>query len=185
MNKRIRTGLISATILGGSIFGVTQVAGTVNAQTDDTAPATEQVADNPLDAPSGSPADEVAPDGECGPRGEHGPRGDRGARAEETAALIGIDVEDLRTALESGQTLAEVAEANGVDAQTIIDAKVADRAEHLATAVEEGRLTEAEAAERLADATEKITTMVNEGPSDEGRPERPGRPDVAGAAVDA
>lgn len=173
MHKRIRTALITSAVVGGSLFGVTQVAGTVNAQTDDTTVDTEQVQDAPEDGERGR----RGPRGEDGdgPRGARGPRGDRGARAEATAELIGIEVDDLRAALQDGQTLAEVAAANGVDPQTIIDAKVDAKAERLATAVEEGNLTEEEAAEKLADVTERITTRVNEG-----RPDRPDRPADAG-----
>lgn len=163
MNKRIRTGLITTALAGGSLFGVAQVAGTANAQADDTPADTEQV-----EAPAGEQADQ---EGERGPRGRRGHHQNRAANAEATAGLIGIDVEDLRTALQDGQTLADVAEANGVDPQTIIDAKVDQKAERLATAVADGNLTEEEAAEKLANATERITTRVNEG-----RPDRPAPP---------
>ena len=44
-----------------------------------------------------------------------------------------------------------MAAANDVDVQTVIDALVAEATAHLDEAVENGRLTEAEAAERAAD----------------------------------
>ncbi|MFP5256255.1 MAG: hypothetical protein ACLGI8_10455 [Acidimicrobiia bacterium] len=57
-----------------------------------------------------------------------GPRGfghhDRGAHLETVAEVIGISVEDLRAALADGQSIAEVAEANGVDRQDVVDALV-------------------------------------------------------------
>ena len=34
-NKRIRTGLLTAALAGGTLLGATQVGGVVNAQTDD------------------------------------------------------------------------------------------------------------------------------------------------------
>ena len=80
----------------------------------------------------------------------------------ETAAeAIGISVDELQAALEDGSTIAEVAEDNGVDVQTVIDAMVANAEERLDAKVEEGRLTADEAAEKLERKTEKITDRVN------------------------
>ena len=60
-------------------------------------------------------------------RGPGGPgRGHFGAGLDAAAEAIGIESEELRTALRDGSTIAEVAEANGVDVQTVIDALVAD-----------------------------------------------------------
>ena len=148
MNKRIRTGLISTALVAGSLFG----ASAESAQVDDTVtpdPAVEQ----PVDGETG----------DRGPRGHRGPRGDRAGRAQATADLLGIDAEELRTAYKEGQTLAELAEVNGVDVQTIIDAKVSAKTERINAAVEAGRLTAAEAEEKLADLEAEVTTRVNEG----------------------
>ena len=99
--------------------------------------------------------------------GHHGgPFGGRfggGPGIEEAAEAIGIDVEALVDALRGGQTLAEVAEANDVEPQAMIDALVAAAQERIDAAVEAGRLDEAEAAERAANVTERITALVNEG----------------------
>jgi hypothetical protein len=105
------------------------------------------------------------------------PGGGRGLDA--AAEAIGIDVDDLRTALRDGQTIAEVAAANGVDAQTVIDAMLADLGEKLAEQVAAGDLTQEEADERLAGAEAKITAHVNgEAPArpEGGRPPRGERP---------
>jgi hypothetical protein len=93
-----------------------------------------------------------------GGRGHHrGP----GFDGEVVAGIIGIDPEALHEQLRAGSSLAEIAEANGVDPQAVIDALVTEATEHLALAVENGRLTQAEADERLADLTERITDRVN------------------------
>ena len=60
-----------------------------------------------------------------------------------------------------------MAEAQGVDVQAVIDAMVAGVKEHLDEKVASGDLTQAEADERLAEATERITDLANNG-----RPER-------------
>lgn len=115
---------------------------------------------------------------EAGPPDDgHGGPGMRGGRGgpglEAAAAAIGITEDELRTALRDGGTLAEVAEANGVEPQTVIDALVAELQNRLDQKVADGDLTQEEADEKLASGTERITermtsTMPERG---EGRPE--------------
>jgi hypothetical protein len=104
-------------------------------------------------------------DGDRGRRGHWGGPGlVAGRHSLDTAAeAIGISEDDLRAALEDGQTLAEIAEAHGVDAQAVIDALVGEATDRLDEAVADGRLDETEAEERRAEITERITEMVNEG----------------------
>ena len=97
-----------------------------------------------------------------GAGGFHGGRpGGRGPGLNAAAEAIGISGDDLRTAVRGGDTIAEVAAANDVDAQTVIDAMVAEANAHLDAAVADGELTEAEAAQRQADLGERITALVN------------------------
>ena len=79
--------------------------------------------------------------------GGHEGRGHGGARGEKrqemlTAAAdaIGITADELKTAIEGGQTIAQVAEANGQSVQSVIDALVA---------------------QATTDLTQRITDMVN------------------------
>ena len=175
MNKRIKTAvgsvaLVSASLLGGGLFA----AAAVNAQVDDTPVETtvdvgETLAETPADSPAGTPEDgDQCEHGRHGRRGHHG---DRGARSEELAELLGIEIADLRTALHDGDTLADIAEANGVDPQTIIDVQIAGQTERIQAKVEAGEITQEEADDKLADLEERVTTRVNEG-----RPERGDRP---------
>lgn len=152
MNKRIRTGLVSFGLVAGSFAG----AGIVSAQIDDSPAPVE------TEQPADAPADEERAER----RAERAER--RAAKAQATADLLGIEVDELRAAFDEGQTLADIATANGVDVQTVIDAKVAAKTERISTAVEEGRLTDAEAAEKLAELEERVTTRVNEGRPDRG-----------------
>jgi polyhydroxyalkanoate synthesis regulator phasin len=118
--------------------------------------------------------------GDGGPRGQHGPHGHRGpgpgADGEVIAELLGIDAETLRDELRSGNSIADIAAANGVDVQVVVDALVDAAEEHLDLAVENGRLTAEEAAEKADQLEERITARVNG--------ERPERPAGPGAALD-
>ncbi len=115
------------------------------------------------------------PDHEGPGHGGPGQGGRRGPGLEAAARAIGISVEDLRTAVKGGDTVAEVAAANNVEVQTVIDALIADATTHLNQAVADGRLSEADAAERAADLSERITAMVN-GTMSPGGPGRQGPP---------
>ncbi len=88
------------------------------------------------------------PDG--GPRGG-GPGRHRGPGLEVAATALGIDASALRTQLHSGKTIADVAKAQNVDVNKVIAAIVADMNEHLAQAVTDGHLTQAQADQRKAD----------------------------------
>ncbi len=105
---------------------------------------------------------------------EHGPghgHGHFGVGLDAAAKAIGIDSEELRTALRDGSTVAEVAQAHGVEVQAVIDALVADAQAKLDQAVTDGRLTEARATEIKANLPDRITAMVNgEGPFRGGHP---------------
>ena len=92
--------------------------------------------------------------------GDHDRDGDRGEQMEELAEIIGTDADSLRTALQDGQTLAQIAESNGVDPQAVEDAVVDRINEWIDQAVADGRLTEAEAVEIRAEVVEEAADLV-------------------------
>jgi predicted DNA-binding protein YlxM (UPF0122 family) len=96
-----------------------------------------------------------AEDDNPGPWPGHGRGwGDAQEILETVAEVLGLTPEDLTSELQSGKTLGEVAEAEGVDTQAIVDAVYAQVAETLQQAVEDGRLTQEQAdqiLERLAE----------------------------------
>jgi hypothetical protein len=95
-----------------------------------------------------------------------------GVASEALTDLLGIDARELRTQLRDGTTLAEIAEAQGVDVSDVVDVLVAEVEERLDNAVERGRIDQERADRKLADATERITDLVTNG--------RPGRGPAAG-----
>lgn len=108
---------------------------------------------------------DAAPFGRGGP-GMHGGRGFGffGAKLESVATALGITEDEVRTALEDGTTIAELATSKGVEVQTVIDALVADATARIDQAVTDGKLTADEATEQKAALTERITEFVNNTP---------------------
>lgn len=94
--------------------------------------------------------------------GPHGHRGLGGSRSlASAAATLGSSVEELRTALRSGQSLADVAQSKGVSRDTLVGALVDAAKKHLAEDVGTGRLTQAQADARAADLTARVTQQVD------------------------
>lgn len=126
------------------------MAGVASAQTDEE-PNTDEV----------ETTDESVDQDERGDRDRDGRRGNkRGAKRAAVAEFIGIEVEELQAQLEDGLSLADIAEVNDVDPDALVDELVANVTEKLDAKVEEGRLSEEEAAERLEAKTERIEDKV-------------------------
>ena len=97
------------------------------------------------------------------------------------ADFLGLDAGEMRAALEEYDTIAEIAVANGSTAHAVIDHLLTLCEERLSEAVENGRITEDEKAELLANAEERITEMVNNPLPDPGdRPHRGRGPGFGG-----
>lgn len=79
----------------------------------------------------------------------------------EAAEAIGIEPSELLAELRDGRTIAEVAEANGVPADDVIDAVVAAERDRLAQLVDDGRFTQAEADELVDGLEDRVTDLVN------------------------
>ncbi len=111
-----------------------------------------------------------------GPLG--GPRGGghHGMGLTTAATYLGTTETELRTSLEAGTSLAEVAKAtDGKSVDGLVAAIVAAEKTQLAAAVAAGRLTEAQQAEMLANLEDRVTAMVN-GERPAGMPGGPGGP---------
>lgn len=102
-----------------------------------------------------------------GGRGGHGPGrgglyGIDGSPFAIVADTLGLTEDEVVAAVEGGQTIADLATANGSSADAVIAALVAEVEAHLAAEVEAGDHTQEEADARLADATTAITSFVND-----------------------
>ncbi len=79
-----------------------------------------------------------------------------------SAATIGIPAPELAEALRSGQTVAQVAEAHGVEVSTVVDAVIAPGIDRINTAVTNGRITPEKGA-RLAELLTQGTNLAANG----------------------
>lgn len=93
--------------------------------------------------------------------GHHDGPGHGFGHLEAAAAYLGLTEAELRTQLESGKTMADVTKAQGKTVDGLVSALVADEKKELDEAVAAGRLTQAQADAKLADAKSRFTDMVN------------------------
>ena len=138
--KWIVTGVTAGVLAGGAAGFMVTVPGGAGAATSNSV----QAADTDVNGETiVMPQHHLMPQHHGQPhRGEHGgPRGKvRGAALEAAASVIGVTTDELKAALQSGQSIADVAAGNGVDPQAVIDALVAEATTNL---------------------TQRITDMVN------------------------
>ena len=190
MKKRFAAASLAAGLAGGAVAGIALTHPSISgAQTDTTAPSTTSPSTTAPDATAPGTAkpdrgqwaqDALAPLVANGTitqsqadaviaaleaaRPEGGPgfgHGGHGADLDAAATAIGISEDELRTALQSGESLAEIAQAHGVTPQAVIDALVADAKADVAERVTSGDITQAEADQKLAALADRITAMVN------------------------
>jgi uncharacterized protein (DUF433 family) len=79
-----------------------------------------------------------------------------------TAEVTGLSEDEVIAALEDGQTFAEIAEAQGVDSQEIVDAAIAEAESRLQEAVDNGRLTEEQMDQILERLAEELPERLQE-----------------------
>jgi hypothetical protein len=188
-NKFAAIGLAAGLTVGGATGLVLAVPAISGAQSTDTstAPATDAQSDSGRPDPGQHMADALAPlvaDGTltqdqadkviaaleaARPQGGPGMGHGGGMGLDAAATALGITADELRTELQSGKTIAQVASDKGVDVQTVIDAMVAQLKTHLDEEVAAGEHTQEEADQKLADATTRITEQVNNTMSAGGR----------------
>jgi len=169
MRKQIMTvvaagvlGLSSVAVAGPALgaVGATGAAATVTSRVDRiTTALSGLVTDGTL---TQAQADEVASTLESSDAlrgGRHGGHG--GLDLDAAATALGMTEAELRTALDGDKTLAQVAADEGVAVDTLITAIVEAEKTEIAQAVTDGELTQAQADERLADLTERVTERVN------------------------
>lgn len=77
------------------------------------------------------------------------------------ASYLGLSADQLRSKLQSGETLAQVAKDEGKPVDGLVAVLKADLKKHLDRAVSDGRLTKADEDRILSSAERRITDLVN------------------------
>lgn len=99
--------------------------------------------------------------GDHGPKGGHGMIGRVGIASEEVASYLGMTTDELRTAIQSGKSLADIATEKGKSVDGLKDAISGDFEAKLAEKVAEGELTQSQADEMAARHDEMLDNIIN------------------------
>ena len=113
-------------------------------------------------------------------------------KAERTATIteaLGVSADELQAAKESGQSIADIATAQGVDIQNVIDSIVANIQARIDEKVATGDIDADRAAEKSENLEERVTSRVNGERGERGergdRGNRGPRTNAPGATADA
>ena len=85
------------------------------------------------------------------------------------ASVLKLTEAELKTHVQSGKTLAQIATTQGVSVQSVVNVLVADMQAHIAQEVASGKITQAQADTKLAGVTAKATEHVNNLPPARGQ----------------
>jgi hypothetical protein len=77
------------------------------------------------------------------------------------ASVLKLTEAELKTQVQSGKTLAQIATTQGVSVQSVIGVLVTDMQAHIAQEVASGKITQAQADTKLAGVTAMATERVN------------------------
>jgi uncharacterized protein YidB (DUF937 family) len=102
-------------------------------------------------------------------QGHRGRKG-HGPALETLGEILGLTTDEIKEGFAAGQSIADMATAQGVDVDSVVDQLVAEAMERVDAAVEAGKIDAERAAEISEGLEEKISDRVNADPS-----ERPGR----------
>lgn len=84
------------------------------------------------------------------------------------AKALGITEDELRTAFQASKSVADLASEKGVALDTIVNAIIADETTHLSQAVTDGKITQAQADQRLADLKANLPDQLSQVPPADG-----------------
>jgi len=157
----VATGLIVVT--GASALGITSFA---SAQVAGQPSAVVVAVDDPATDTTTPSAGATTPSTQSAPqhmgRGMGGHKGGPGKlNTEGLTSVLKMTAEELKTELQSGKSLAAIAEAQKVDVADVKSQLTTDFKAHLAEEVTAGKHTQAEADAKLEQFTARLDDMVN------------------------
>lgn len=153
-----RYGLPAGLLAGGIALGsVLMPIGLANAENATTTTSSDDSTSR--DAGSDDTSSDSGRDGRGG-FGRGGMMFGGGAGSKVVQELLGMTHEEIHAALDSGQTLAQLAESKGVTQADLVAALVAEATERIDQAVADGRIDEARATEMKTDLETRIAERV-------------------------
>ena len=156
----VASGLIVAT--GASVLGITGFASAQVAQRSNVV-AVAQATETTLPASSAVGTTPTAPSSSATPAAPTTPsvvKADRPSPLATVSKVLGITETELKTELEAGKSVSDVAKAKNIDLATVKAALLAEAKAHIDAEVAAGKHTAAEGVTKLAEKTARIDTML-------------------------
>jgi hypothetical protein len=153
----VASGLIVAS--GAAVLGVTGFASAQVAQRSSVVAVAEPTETTlPTDTAAG--ATPAAPSTSATPATPSVEKADRPSPLAAASKVLGITEAELKTELEAGKSVADVAKAKNIDLATVKAALLAEAKAHIDAEVAAGKHTAAEGVAKLAEMTSRIDTML-------------------------
>ena len=156
----VASGLIVVT--GAAVLGMTSFASAQVAQRSNVV-AVAQATDTtlPTNPAAGTTAvDPAAPSTGVTPAAPSVMKADRPSPLAAASKVLGITETELKTELEAGKSISDVAKAKNIDIATVKAALLAEAKAHIDAEVAAGKHTVAEGVTKLAEVTSRIDTML-------------------------
>ena len=153
----VASGLVVAT--GASVLGITGFASAQVAQRSNVV-AVAQATETTLPTDSAAGTTPAAPGSSVTPATPSVVKTDRPSPLATVSKVLGITEAELKTELEAGKSVSDVAKAKNIDLATVKAALLAEAKAHIDAEVAAGKHTEAEGATKLAEMTSRIDAML-------------------------
>ena len=153
----VASGLIVAT--GAAVLGITGFASAQVAQRSNVV-AAAQATETTLPTNTAAVTTPAVPSSSATPAAPSVLKADRPSPLATVSKVLGITETELKTELEAGKSIADVAKAKNIDLATVKAALLAEAKAHIDAEVAAGKHTAAEGATKLAEKTSRIDTML-------------------------
>ena len=156
----VASGLIVAT--GASVLGITGFASAQVAQRSNVV-AVAQATETTLPTSPAAGTTPTAPSSSATPAAPTTPsvvKADRPSPLATVSKVLGITETELKTELEAGKSVSDVAKAKNIDLATVKAALLVEAKAHIDAEVAAGKHTAAEGVTKLAEVTSRIDTML-------------------------
>ena len=175
----VASGLIVAS--GAAVLGITGFASAQVAQRSNVV-AVAQATETTIPTDTAAGTTPAVPNSSATPTTPSVEKADRPSPLAAASKVLGITEAELKTELEAGKSVADVAKAKNIDLATVKAALLVEAKAHIDAEVAAGKHTAAEGAAKLAEVTSRIDTMLTtaglpaRGPHGKGGPEGKGGP---------